>query len=77
LPRSASRSNSSKDAGVKSSMRKPLVLMQFGNVRQTSVCRRSFDKLKLVGHQTAPLPNPRIGLYSMILVFTMKEPIMS
>jgi hypothetical protein len=33
------------------------VLMQFGiSVRQTSVCRRSFDKLKLVGHQTAPLP---------------------
>ena len=31
--------------------------MQFGiNVRQTSVCRRSFDRLKLVGHQTAPLP---------------------
>jgi hypothetical protein len=34
-----------------------VVLTQFGiNVRQTSVCRRSFDKLKLVGHQTAPLP---------------------
>src|SRR5580765_6184479 len=29
--------------------------MQYGrNVRQTSVCRRSFDKLKLVGHQTEP-----------------------
>jgi hypothetical protein len=32
-------------------------VVQFGtNVRQTSVCRLNFDKLKLVGHQTAPLP---------------------
>ncbi|HEX3228133.1 MAG TPA: hypothetical protein VHQ95_04165, partial [Pyrinomonadaceae bacterium] len=34
-------------------------LMQFGiNVRQTSVCRQSFDKLKLVGHQTPSPPTP-------------------
>jgi len=36
------------------------VVVQFGkNVRQTSVCRQNFDKLKLVGHQTAPLPHIR------------------
>ena len=36
------------------------VLVEFEiNVRQTSVCRLNFDKLKLVGHQTAPLPPGR------------------